>query len=88
MLAINKVGYKEYASKILHKHPFAPARGGKHGLPHTMIDIREYPEVIEIINGILNNGGVAEVKNEKRRREDNIVVVETMRVLRTKKPRM
>jgi hypothetical protein len=51
------------------------------------IDIRDYPEVIEIINGIINNHGVAEVKNEKRQGEVNLVVVEISRTVKTKKPK-
>lgn len=49
-----------------------------------MIDIRKRPEVLEIINTILNNGGIAEVKNESRHSE-NIVVVEIKRTVKTKR---
>lgn len=49
------------------------------------IDIRDYPEVVEIINGIINNRGTAEIKNEKRQGEVNLVVVEINRAVRTKK---
>lgn len=51
-----------------------------------MIDIRDYPEVIEIINGIINNRGTAEIKNERRQGETNLVVVEITRAVKTKKP--
>ena len=51
-----------------------------------MIDIRDHPEICNVINAIINNGGAAEIKNEKRRGDDNLVVVEIVRVLRTKKP--
>ena len=51
-----------------------------------MIDIRNHPEVCEAINAVVNNRGIAEVKNEKRRGEDNLVVVEIVRTLKTKKP--
>ena len=51
-----------------------------------MIDIREHPEVIDAINAVLNNRGIAETKNEMRRGKDNIVVVEISRTLKTKKP--
>lgn len=50
------------------------------------IDIRDYPEVIEIINGIINNRGTAEIKNERRQGETNLVVVEITRAVKTKKP--
>lgn len=48
------------------------------------IDIRDYPEVIEIINGIINNRGTAEIKNERRQGETNLVVVEITRAVKTK----
>lgn len=51
-----------------------------------MIDVRMNREVIEVINAILNNGGTAEIKNEKRHGEDNLVVVEIKRAVKTKKP--
>lgn len=50
-----------------------------------MIDVREHPEVIEAINKVLNSRGIAEVKNEIRKGEDNLVVVEITRTLKTKK---
>lgn len=50
-----------------------------------MIDVREHLEVIEAINKVLNSRGIAEVKNEMRKGEDNLVVVEIQRTLRTKK---
>jgi len=49
-----------------------------------MIDIRNYPKVIDDINYCLNHGSPAEVKNEKRRGEDNITVVELSRRLISK----
>lgn len=50
-----------------------------------MIDIRNYPEVINIINAALNDKRVIEVKNETRRAEDvNIVVVALGREVLTK----
>ena len=49
-----------------------------------MIDIREWPEVIEAVNAVLNNKGIAEVKNEKRQGKDNPVVVEITRKLKTR----
>lgn len=51
-----------------------------------MIDIRDYPEVIDVVNGIINNHGTAEIKNEARKGEINLVVVEITRALKTKKP--
>lgn len=49
-----------------------------------MIDIRDFPFVIDTINSILNNRGIAEVKNE-RKDKDHLVVVEIKRTLRTEK---
>lgn len=65
---------------------FFPARRDKDGPLPNMIDIRDHPEVCEAINAVVNNRGIAEVKNEKRRGEDNLVVVEIARTLKTKKP--
>lgn len=50
-----------------------------------MIDIRDFPEIIDIINGIVNNHGTAEIKNEARKGETNLVVVEIARTVKTKK---
>ena len=50
-----------------------------------MIDIRKRQDVLDIINTILNNGGIAEVKNESRKAGENIVVVEIKRTVKTKK---
>ena len=49
-----------------------------------MIDIRDWPEVIDAVNAVLNNKGIAEVKNEKRQGKDNLVVVELTRKLKTR----
>lgn len=49
------------------------------------IDIRDYPEVIDCLNNIINNRGVAEIKNESRKDECNLVVVEITRAVKTKK---
>ena len=43
------------------------------------LDIRDNPELIEIINSIINNHGIAEIKKER----DGIAVVEITRKLRT-----
>ncbi len=56
------------------------------------INILDYPEIIEKINGIINNKGVAEIKNEQRFYEgrkisDAIVVVEITRRLRASEDR-
>lgn len=52
-----------------------------------MIDIREMPDIIEIINTMLNDGKIIELKNESRKKDKpNIVAVEINRILRTKKP--
>ncbi len=45
------------------------------------LDIRDNPEIIEIINSIVNNHGIAEIKKER----DGIAVVEINRKLRTTK---
>lgn len=51
-----------------------------------MVDISKMPEIVVILNNIINNGGIAEIKNEKRKGQDNIVVVEITRSVKTKKP--
>lgn len=51
-----------------------------------MIDIREHPDIVEMLNQILNSKGTAEIKNEKRKGEDNLVVVQITRTLKSKKP--
>ena len=50
------------------------------------MNILDYPEVVEAINKILEKRGTAEIKNEVRRGETNLVVVEITRAVRTKKP--
>lgn len=45
------------------------------------INITDYPEIIETINAILNNKGIAEIKQERR----GISVVEIRRTLKTTK---
>lgn len=49
------------------------------------VDIRNMPEVVEVINAILNNHGIAEIKNESRKDDANIVVVEITRSVKTKR---
>lgn len=49
------------------------------------IDIRQYTEVIDLINNILNNKGIVEIKNEGRNNKVNIVVVEIKRTVKTEK---
>lgn len=49
-----------------------------------MIDITQNKAVIEAVNAIINNGGIAEIKNEARKGKENIVVVEIKRTLKTK----
>lgn len=49
-----------------------------------MIDIAENKVVLNALNAIINNGGIAEVKNEARKGKENIVVVEIKRTLKTK----
>ncbi len=54
-----------------------------------MVDIRKRGDILELINAILNNQGIVEIKNEVRRDgTDNLVVVEIKRQVRTKKPEM
>ena len=53
----------------------------------TMVDIRKRPDILDLVNAILNNQGIVEIKNEVRRDgTDNLVVVEIKRQVRTKKP--
>ena len=60
----------------------APIKNNAEG---NVIDIRNYPEVINIINAALNEKRVVEVKNEARRdSEPNIVVVGLSRDVLTK----
>ena len=49
------------------------------------IDIRKDEEACEQINAILNNNGIAEIKNEGKGDKVNLVVVEIKRTVRTKK---
>lgn len=50
-----------------------------------MIDVKDYPDVIDSINAILNNNGIVEVKNEDHKGGVNLVVVEITRSVKTKK---
>jgi hypothetical protein len=47
-----------------------------------LLDVREMPDVIVTLNAILNNKGIAELKQEK----NGITVVEIKRTLKTPKP--
>lgn len=47
------------------------------------VDIRTRPDVIDAINAVISNGGIAEVKVEGK--DANLTVVEIRRVLKTKK---
>ena len=50
-----------------------------------MIDIRDYPEVVDEINAILNSHGTCEIKNEANRTSaERLVVVEISRKLKLK----
>jgi hypothetical protein len=49
-----------------------------------LIDIAKNQDVIKIINAILNNEGIAEIKNEAKKGKENIVVVEIKRQVKTK----
>lgn len=68
---------------------FDSGRGGAVPSPLArMIDIRDNPNnCIDIINEVLNDGGIVEIKNEKRKGKDNIVVVRQLRVVLTQKPK-
>lgn len=46
-----------------------------------LLDVREMPDVIVTLNAILNNKGIAELKQEK----NGITVVEIKRTLKTPK---
>lgn len=50
-----------------------------------MIRIEEQTEALRAINSVLNNGGIAEVKNEAHGGDVNIVVVEIVRSVKTKR---
>ncbi len=47
-----------------------------------MIDIRKTPDVIDTVNAILSNGGVAEIKQERNGKQT--VVVEINRSVKIK----
>lgn len=53
-----------------------------------MVDIRDFPEVIDIVNAIINNKGTAEIKTERKKDNgnvtENLVVVEISRSVKTK----
>ena len=51
-----------------------------------MIDVRNHPETLEAINAIINNGGAAEVKVERRKESLSLVVVELSRKVKHKAP--
>ena len=46
---------------------------------NLIMDVREHPKTIEAINRILDNKGIAEVKQEK---DDTLVVVEVRRTVK------
>lgn len=48
-----------------------------------MIDIKDYPSIVETINAILNNRGTAEIKNESHD-GINLVVVQITRTVKHK----
>lgn len=50
------------------------------------IDIRKNDEVCEQLNAVLNYGGIAEIKNEGKNGQVNLVVVEIKRIVKTQKP--
>lgn len=47
-----------------------------------LLDVRNMPDVVSAINAILNNKGIAEIKQEKA----SVTVVEIKRTLKTTKP--
>ena len=42
---------------------------------NKQIDVRNYQEIVNLINEALNNGRVIEIKNESRNEKPNITVV-------------
>lgn len=48
----------------------------------NMIDITEYPGLVETINAIINNNGIAEIKVENKTSAPKITVVEQNRNLK------
>lgn len=50
-----------------------------------MIRLEEHDEALRAINAVLTNGGIVEVKNEAHGGEVNIVVVEIIRSVKTKR---
>lgn len=51
-----------------------------------MVDIKKFPDIIDEANAIINNKGIAEIKIEIRNDKPYVVVVETSRRVRAKKP--
>lgn len=47
-----------------------------------MIDVRQHPEILRVVNAILNNKGVAEIKVEEWKDGERILVVEQKRSVR------
>ena len=47
-----------------------------------MIDIRDYADVIESVNAVVNNCGIAEIKLEGGDKKQRVVVVEIKRTLK------
>lgn len=47
-----------------------------------MIDIRQHPELLRVVNAILNNKGVAEIKVEEWKDGERLLVVEQKRSVR------
>ena len=46
---------------------------------HLLIDIRNFPEILDMINSVINSRRTAEVKLEKRNKDLYIAVYETAR---------
>jgi len=49
-------------------------------------DIRNFPEVLDILNAEIKNGRTVELKNEGKNGKVNLVAVDTARKVLTKKP--
>lgn len=79
-----------FTSTLYMRSPKRPAEGAlsggiKNNTEGKLIDIRNYPEVVDIINTALNEKRVIEVKNEARKEGVvNIVVVGLGREVLTK----
>lgn len=49
------------------------------------VDIRKNDNVLDALNAVINNGGIAELKQEYNHGKENLVVVEITRKVKTHK---